>query len=211
MNAKEMFREGWIMLLQPFKFVELTKPLQKLTILYAFSEKPIIEMTLNEKGREALEELTECWNKGGQSSVLSHNTNYSRRFGEHEDDYNARMQEQYDYIFKTCTTEANYIGQVVQTYVEGTLCRFYPEEYNVISRETFEYLLSCDHREYQIEMEDPTFFEMGPIKDRLFYLRSRGIDRQMAVKMSSGEARDAVIFRPQPALLELFCRPDEIY
>lgn len=199
------------MLLRPFEFVELSKPLQNLTILYAFSEKPIIERSLNEKGREALEELKEHWDNGGKYSVMGYSPDYARRFGENDEEYEARMQEKYDYIFKTCATEEQYLGQIVQTYVEGTLCRFYPEDYNVISRETFEYLLSCDHREYQIEVEDPTFFEMGAIKDRLHYIRSRGIDKEMSLKMTSAEARDAVIFRPQPALLELFCRPEEIY
>ena len=121
------------------------------------------------------------------------------------------MSGLYDYIFKTYSTVETYHGQVVQTYVEGQLCKFFPEEYNVISRETFEHLLSCDEQEYQIEVEDPKFFEIGPIKDRLHYIQSRGIDREMAFKMISSEAKDAVIFRPQQAVLEAFCRPHEIY
>ena len=57
MIAKHKFREGWIMLKRPFKFGELSKPLQKMTVLYAFSEKPIITMELNAKGIEEMEIL----------------------------------------------------------------------------------------------------------------------------------------------------------
>lgn len=211
MIAKEMFREGWIMLLRPFQFGELSKPLQKMTILYAYSEKPIIERTLNEEGKKKLEELKEHWNQDGKSSMMDYHKTYSKRFGETGAEYDYRMNEIYNYIFKTYATVEEYHGQIVQTYVEGVLCRFFPEEYNVISRETFEHLLSCDESEYLIEVEDPKFFEIGPIKDRLFYIQSRGIDKELALKMASGEAKDAVIFRPQQAVLEAFCRPHEIY
>ena len=45
------------MLKRPFAFAELSKPLQKMTILYAFSEKPIITVELNAKGIEKMKIL----------------------------------------------------------------------------------------------------------------------------------------------------------
>lgn len=210
MEAKNRFKEGWIMLLRPFDFAELSEPLQKMTILYAYSEQPIINMELNEKGREELEDLNEAWDRKGK--VGFHGSQmYAIRFGEPEEQYDARMGRYLDDIFRLYSKQENYKGEIVQCYVEKQLCRFYPEEYNVISRETFEHLLTCDEQEYKIDVEDKKFFDLKSIKDRLFYIQSRGIGKNIAMKMSSKEAKDAVIFRPQEAILEMFCREHEIY
>ena len=209
MIAKHRFKEGWVMLLRPFRFAELEKPLQKMTILYAYSEQPIIKMELNEKGIELMDALNEDYGK--PMSLTSGRTNYRKRFGESDDDYEERISKEVDSIIRNYSTQENYQGEIVQCYVEGELCRFYPGEYNVISRETFDHLLTCDEEEYKIEVEDERYFDIKGIKERLFYIRSRGISKNLAMKMNSGEAKDSVIFRPQPAVLEMFCRDYEIY
>ena len=209
MIAKHRFKEGWIILLRPFRFVELEKPLQKMTILYAYSEQPIIKMELNEKGTEMMQDLNN--NYGKPMSLTKMGSEYRKRFGESETIYEDRINSLIDYITKNYSTQENYEGEIVQCYVEGNLCRFHPGEYNVISRETFDHLLTCDEEEYKIEVEDERYFDIKGIKERLFYIRSRGISKNIAMKMNSGEAKDSVIFRPQPAVLEMFCRDYEIY
>lgn len=211
MDAKSRFKEGWIILLRPFDFAELSKPLQKMTILYAYSEKPIINMILTEKGKELLNEWCEYSDKEGKSSVTNMHPFYSRMFRETDKEYKERMDKHYDDIYRLHATQEEYKGELVQCYVEKTLCKFFPEEYNVISRETFEHILTCDEQEYKIEIEDPKFFDTKNIKDKLFYIQSRGINSSMSMKMNAKEAKDAVIFRPQPAILEMFCKEHEIY
>lgn len=211
MNAKNKFREGWVMLLRPFDFAELSKPLQKMTILYAYSEQPIVNMVLNEKGVQELEDLNEAWDKKGKIGIFGGSKIYGIRFGESEEDYDDRMGRYLDDIYRKYSTKEDYKGEIVQCYVEKQLCRFYPDEYNVISRETFEHLLSCDENEYKIEIEDSKYFDLKSIKEKIFYIQSRGIPKDIATKMNSVEAKDAVIFRPQEAILEMFCREHEIY
>lgn len=211
MNAKHKFREGWIMLLRPFKFAELKNPLQKMTVLYAYSEKPIIDMELSPQGEEELDTLSQYWDKGGAGGIFNAHAMYTKRFGESDEDYNIRMGRYLDEIFSKYRTTEVYKGEVVQCYVEGQLCRFYPEEYKVISRETFDHLLTCPDEEYKIEIENDEYFNIKSIKDRIFYIRSRGINKSMAQKMSTAEAKDSVIFRPQECILEMFCREHEIY
>ena len=186
MNAKNKFREGWIMLLRPFKFAELKKPLQKMTVLYAYSEKPLIDMELNEKGVEQMNLVNEHY---GKTKSLFHH--HEHRQGEHETDtqYTTRMDKVIDTIMRTYATQENYKGELVQCYVEGELCKFYPEEYSIISRETFDHLLTCDEREYKIEIEDETFFKMKGVKDKIFYTQTRGISKSLATKMNSAEAK----------------------
>lgn len=207
MTAKDRFREGWIMLLRPFKFAELTKPLQKMTILYAYSEQPIITMELTDKGRQEMELINEHY---GKSSLLHNHPEYSKGAFETDDVYEMRMERVINRVYKLHATQENYQGQIVQCYVEKQLCRFYPDEYNVISRETFEHLLVCDEQEYTVEIEDNRLFESKDMKQRLFYIRNRGINKQMATKMCSATVKDSVIFRPGDAMLEMFCREHEI-
>lgn len=209
MIAKHKFREGWIMLKRPFTFAELSKPLQKMTILYAFSEKPIITMELNAKGIEEMEILNESYGKAIGS--FTGDQRYKKGFGESDDSYEERMTKEIDQIFREYSTQENYQGEIVQCYVEGQMCRFYPEEYSIISKETFDHLLTCDDQEYTIDVESEEIFETKALKERLFYIRSRGIPKGKAMKMNCGEARDAVIFRPGQAILNMFCREHEIY
>lgn len=208
MDAKLKFREGWVMLNRPFKFAELSKPLQKMTVIYAYSEKPIIEMKLNKKGLELMKEYDE--NYGKPMSLLG-GSSFRKLHNESDDLYEARMERIHDYILRTFSTQENYKGEIVQCYVEGIPCRIYPDEYNIISKETFDHLLTCDENEYQVEIENEIMFDTKEIKQKIFYLRNRGIGKEMAIKMNCAEMKDSVIFRPQQAVLDMFCREHEIY
>ena len=208
MNAKFKFREGWIMLNRPFKFGELKQPLQKMTVLYAFSEKPILEMTLNLEGQKEYKKLLDAY---GHNNTLSNSSQYCKYFKESQEEYENRIDAATNLIFKTYGTQEEYKGEIVQSIIEGEICRFYPDEYTVIKPETLDHLLTCDDQEYIAEINDNTIFTTQDMRNKIFYIRSRGIPNQKAVKMVSKEAKDCVIFRPQPALLEMFCRPNEIY
>jgi hypothetical protein len=195
MNAKLKFREGWIMLLQPFDFANLSKPLQKLTILYAYSEKPIIEMSLTDKGYDLL-------NAADRKFV------YKKAFLD-DDDYSEELNRYTNQVINEHSTIEHYKGELVQCIVEGQMCRFYPEEYKVIERKTFEHILTAT--EYTMDIENHTMFEREEVTKRIHYIRSRGINKSLAERMSSADAKDAVIFRPKIELLEYFCRENEIY
>ena len=194
------------MLLRPFAFGELSKPLQKMTILYAYSEKPIVEMTLNEKGQAPMDEL----DSGDNTGLFSGGDFlFRKRFGESEEYYQERMTIEYNRIVKENSTIEVYKGQIVQCMVENTLCRFYPDEYNPIKLNTFEYVMTSD--DYTMEVENKTLFELPEIKEKIFYIRSRGVGESMATRMSSHNAKDSVIFRPGQGVLDMFCREHEIY
>jgi hypothetical protein len=199
MDAKLRFKEGWIMLLRPFRFAELKQPLQKMTILYAYSEKPMLKVELSEKGKEAISELYNHSFEGDPG----------RLFMEPEDEYYTRIQLSEDAIFKAYSTVEIYSGEVVQCYVEKTMCRFYPDEYTVIRRETFEEVMTSE--EYTMDIESGSYYDIENIQDKVHYVRSRGIDDTLAKRMCSSEAKDSVIFRPKRELLEIFCREHEIY
>jgi hypothetical protein len=200
MNAKLKFKEGWIMLLRPFLFAELKQPLQKMTILYAYSEKPLLEFELNSKGKESMDELLTKYTFGRDPG---------RYFNEDDLKYQDRMQKSIDAILSTYSTVEVYKGEMVQCYVENIMCRFYPDEYNVIRRETFEEVMTSEA--YTMDIEGSSYYDIKSVQDKVHYVKSRGIDDTLAKRMCSAEANDSVIFRPKRELLEIFCRENEIY
>jgi len=54
-------------------------------------------------------------------------------------------------------------------------------------------------------------YETKEMKDKLHYIRSRGINKKKAQKMASSSVKGAVIFRPQEIILQTFCREYEIF
>jgi hypothetical protein len=205
MKSKLRFREGWITLQKGFEFAELSKPLEKMTILYAYSEKPIIEYELSDEGREKLEEFNIL---SGKSIFAGGRSAYVKRYGEEQDAFDMRMVEEFDKIYKEFETEERYIGQVVQCVVEDVMCRFYPDEYNITGRDTFEHILTSD--DFTMDIENDVPFQLAEIKLKLFYIMSRGIDESMAKRMASAGMKDSVIFRPGPGVLQMFCRQWDI-
>jgi len=207
MEAKYRFKEGWIMLNKPFKFIELEKPLQKMTVLYAYSEKPLVKMILTS---EAQEEIDFAYDEYGLN-IGVRKSKWRVLFNESEEDYNERFDMQMDQLRETGCTVEQYDGELVQCYVEGQLCKFYPDEYTVIKKDTFELLLTSESAHVLEIQKNSSYYNQDNVKDRIYYLRSRGINKDLATRMSSKEANDAVIFRPRPELLAIFCRPHEIY
>jgi len=185
MKVKQRFREGWIMLLRPFEFAELSKPLQKMTILYAYSEKPLIKMEITKKGQELLNEAYENIDKPFTPTTTPAQRKWRRAFSEKEGNtfYNKRVEYELEALKKEHTTIEFYKGQVVQCDVEGTMCRFYPDEYNMIQQDTFDHVLTSD--DYTMEIEGETAFGMPEVKEKIHYIRSRGISEKTAKRIAS--------------------------
>lgn len=205
-NAKDFFREGWVMLLRPFEFAGLPNPLQKLSILYAFSEKPIISREYDEVGKVEWEDYLENFGRDAGFTTMS---KYARLFGESELEYDARVAMQLKYLDDNHRKIEIYEGNVVQCTIGGNLCRFYPDEYNIIKPETFNQVIEGD--EYFMVVEHKNAFEIQAIKDKVHYIRQRGIPEELAKKWSSHSLKDAVYFKPRYELLEIFCRDHEIF
>jgi len=117
-----------------------------------------------------------------------------------------------DHIIIRNKNEEEYIGEVVQVTVEGEICRFYPDEYDILSDEALQVLY--DEEGYHVIIENETMLSLPSIKDRMFYLQSRGISKRMALKWSAKGMKDMVYFKPYFELIDLFARtilPDSFY
>ena len=197
------------MLLRPFQFAELKQPLQKLTILYAYAERPIITKTLTDKGRDLYEIALDNMNKE-YSHLVNKESNVWRKFpNEKSNEYEERLDKLLDAFFAKYSTQEVYKGEIVQCTVNKQLCRFFPEEYTIIDRGTFDHVLTDEL--YDMEIENPTGLLIPDIQDKIFYCQSRGIDKTLAERMSAKNLNDNVLFRPKRELLECFCRENEIY
>jgi hypothetical protein len=192
-NAKEKFREGFIMLTRPFVFAELKNPLQKFTILWAYAERPVVHEMINAEGREKLEEIEHStpaigfWGLGQREEWIARE------------------------IEKVYTTpkykETHYEGEVVQAIIQGQICRFYPDEYTIIGPEK---LTNIMQEEGYHTICDPTIYKLPDFRNKKHYLQSRGISERIATKWASVTFRDLVIYKPYYELLTMFCRDHEI-
>lgn len=200
MEARDRFRQGFIMLKRPFDFHELKNPLQQFTILWAYSERPIEREVLNEAGKEKVEEITNRA-KGPWSmrrTILG---------GEAElDEYIAREVDVITSNKMYLTKE--YEGQVVQAYVDGHMCRFYPDEYSIVGPDKLTEILAEDGYHAIIS---PGLEKQQEFIDKRHYLQSRGVSKRVAEKWASSSFGEMVIFKPYFELLRLFVRPQHIY
>lgn len=109
-----------------------------MTVLYAFSEKPILEMTLNLEGQKNTKSLMLM----DIITLFSNSSQYCKYFKESQEEYENRIDAATNLIFKTYGTQEEYKGEIVQSIIEGEICRFYPDEYTVIKPETLDHLLT---------------------------------------------------------------------
>ncbi len=193
LNAKDKFREGYIMLLRPFEFHELKNPLQKLTILWAYSEQPILKNVLTEKARD------EAWLIENQSGLPF----FSK---EHKEEI---IESQLETLFaKKESFEQLYEGDIVQCYVDGIMCRFYPDEYKIMAKER---LFEIMQEEGYHTIISEQLKQVKEFKDKVHYLKSRGIGEKDATKWSSLSYGPMVMYKPYYQLLDAFCREHEIF
>lgn len=192
-NAKDKFREGFIMLQRPFCFAELNTPLQKFTILWAYSEKPIIKNVLTTEAKEKIDLIENSSNPIG--------------FWKKEDkeDY---LKREIEYVMNNPKNyDSLYEGEIVQCYVEGQLCRFYPDEYTIVSKEKLNDIMAEEG--YHV-ICDNSLYLLKDFVDKKHYLQSRGVSERVAKKWASLSYGNLVMYKPYYELLEMFCRPYEI-
>lgn len=193
-NAKEKFREGYILINRPFQFKEMKNPIQRNTIVWAYSEQPVVEKNLSAKARE---EIDLAYNTSGLGFHPQWNPKEDYITRELERIYN--NPKNYDSL---------YVGDIVQSTIDGVLCRFHPDEYSILDQDTMnELLLESGYHTMCTE----GLLKIKEFRDKRHYLMSRGVGEDTAQRWSSLGFRDLVYYKPYFGLLKMFCRPNEIY
>lgn len=88
------------------------------------------------------------------------------------------------------------------------MCRFYPEEYSILTRDYVSKLLE---EEGYHAILDPALKSIKDFQDKVFYLSSRGVPKKIAEKWASLSYKDLVYYKPYFEVLDLYCRSHEIY
>ncbi len=194
LDARSNFREGFIMTKRPFKFANMNNPIQAFTIVWAYSERPQIRPELTKTAIEKIEEIEFATNPIGFWNAKDREDWMEREIKGVVDN-----PKSYDPI---------YLGDIVQTYIDGELIRLYPEEYSIITEEKLAEIM-------QEEGYHAVFTEgligIKDFRDKLHYLKSRGVDSHTASKWAALSFKSLVYFKPYYELLTLFCRDHEIY
>lgn len=191
-DASQRVYHGWIMLRQPFKFAELEEPLQMQTILYAYSERPVIDRVLTKEAKEERDLILNqsipfSWIQGKDVII------------EKEIEELERKRESW---------EENYKGEIMQVVINNVTCRFYPEEYTHISQETLSEILEDEG--YHM-VAHPGLLKNKEFLKRRHYIQSRGVNERTAAKWVSIGFRDLVRYKPYFQLLRFFARDHQIY
>lgn len=195
-DAKNKFREGFIMLNRPFQFSDMQNPVQKLTIVYAYAEQAKFEERLT------LKALKEIENIENDSSFLKRDKQINESHTEYID---RKLSQIYD---SPLNFENVYKGEIVQAIIDGQTCRFYPDEYSLISLEKLNEIMS---EEGYHAIITPGLEKVKQYRDILHYLESRGVSNHIAKKWAGLTFKDLIYFKPYYELLTMFCRDYEIY
>lgn len=189
-NAKNKFKEGYIMLLRPFDFANLDRPLQQFTILYAYAEQPKFSYKIDPRVNEEFKDIK-----------------YRVRFrlGDDKEEY---LSERYEELLRKYPDKKTYEGEVVQSIVDGELCKFFPDEYSIIDKQKFSEVI-YDDIAYKLDIQDETIYHH--VKDQIYYAQTRGISKDMATRIASFNVHDAVILRPTIHLLDEFLHQNRIF
>jgi len=182
------------MIMRPFSFVELRNPIQKFTIVWAYSEQPVIRKELTETAKEEMDLVF------NESKPIG----FFRK--EDKEEYINREIEKIEADSKSWNE--NYVGDVVQTYIDGQLIRLYPDEYKIISKEK---LTEIMEEEGYHAVCSVGLYGLKDFRDKTHYLQSRGVSENIANKWASMGFKELVYYKPYYELLQLFCRDYEIY
>ena len=198
-DAKNSFREGWVMLNRPFDFAEFDSALSKLTLVYVYTEQPIITKKVKD---EVQKELDDIYDPGFYSE-------HKRGAFESVEDYESRIAGTLKLIYdKKDNYDYTHEGNIVQCVIHGETCRFYPDEYNIIQDDTLK--MAIEEDSYKMIVDNPNVFELSEIKQRIFYMRQRGINPKTALKYASFGLKDAIYYIPHPELSKLYCNRNEM-
>ena len=198
-DAKNKFREGYILIKQPFQFVEMENPVQAYTIAWAYSEQPVFEKEMTVSAKESLEDLL------NETPFMNPKVHFKENF----DDYLSREIE------KIYSNEANFnqlhSGDIVQTNIDGITCRFYPDEYSIIDKDTLSEIME---EEGYHAICSQGLYKTKEFLDKFHYLRSRGISEHIAKKWAALGFKELVYYKPYFQLLSMYSRviyPDSFY
>lgn len=194
LDAKNKFREGFIMTKRPFKFANMKNPIQAFTIMWAYSEQPQIRPELTQTAREKLEEIEFATNPHGFFSKTQR-----EEWMENEMKKIIENPKSYDQI---------YLGDVVQTYIDGELIRLYPDEYTIVDADK---LAEIMEEEGYHAVCTRGLLDVADFRDKTHYLQSRGVPAHIANKWASMSYKELVYYKPYYELLTMFCRDHEIY
>lgn len=193
-NAKDKFREGFVMVMRPFQFTELRNPIQKFTIIWAYAEQPKIVRELTETAKEEVD--------------LIENQSHGPRFFTSKDKEEYIQREIERVYANPKSWNENYKGEIVQTYIDGQLIRLYPDEYNIVSKEKLQEIME---EEGYHAVCSRGLYELKDFRDKAHYLKSRGVPKHIANKWASMSFKELVYYKPYYELLTMFCRDYEIY
>lgn len=202
MNAKDNFREGHIILQRPFNFYELEHGLPKFTIVYAYIERPVFEDELNLRGKETFDELEDAGSFYAQPR-------HKRGVFESREKFEERIAAEYERALQDMSNYSKkHVGNMVQTQIDGVNISFFPDEYKAIEPGTLQELLFDDS--YALATNNENIFDLPEMEAKIFYLRSRGIDKDKAKRLSSFGLKDLVVYIPHPEVQKMFCRENEV-
>jgi hypothetical protein len=195
-DAKNKFREGFVLIRRQFHFADMESPIQKLTIAYAYSEGP---KTVKMLTREAMDKADEIRMQ-----------NFAGRFlPTASDDVEDYIDMQLEQLFLDPNSNYDhYEGEIVQIEIEGKTIRLYPDEYSVMSKDRMRQLLEEDG--YHAICSD-SLLKLKSFRDQTHYLKSRGVPEATANKWVSVSYGELVYYKPYFELLQMFCRDHEIY
>lgn len=194
LDAKKKFREGFIMTKRPFKFANMKNPIQAFTIVWAYSEQPQIHPELTKTAREKLDEIEFATNPIGFFSAVQR-----EEWIQKEIDKVLRNQKNYDPV---------YLGEIVQTFIDGELIRLYPDEYTIVDADK---LAEIMEEEGYHAVCTKGLLDIADFRDKTHYLQSRAIPAHIANKWASMGFKELVYYKPYYELLKMFCRDHEIY
>jgi len=194
LDAKNKFREGFIMIKRPFKFANMNNPIQAFTIVWAYSEQPQIRPELTETAKEKIEEIDNT-----TSGIGFFNSAQKEDWIEREIAKVVDSPSSYNQI---------YMGDIVQTYIDGELIRLYPDEYSMVDADKLSEIM-CEEGYHAVCSRG--LLEVKDFRDKSHYLQSRGVPAHIANKWASMSYKELVYYKPYYELLTMFCRDHEIY
>lgn len=202
MDAKNNFREGHIILQRPFDFYELEYGIPKMTILYAYIERPLFDDELTPEGRERLDRVKHA------GSFYAH-PSLKKGIFETQKAFEERISKEFDRIASDASNyKKKHVGNMVQSSIGEVQVSFWPDEYKVLDPDILQEVLYDDS--YHMITSNENVFNLPEMEKKIFYLQSRGISKKKAQRLCSFGLKDLVAYFPHPELQKMFCRDHEV-
>lgn len=195
-DARNLFREGFIRIERPFDFAEMEEPIQKYTIVYAYAESLYKKKVLTRAAQDDIEFWYSCsalaLPKGIDESIQEARAREVERITEYEGNY-----------------EEEVLGQILQANIDGVTFRLYPDEYTILTKEQVTDYMERPGWHVIPQVESTTNWKN--FKDQVYFSRQRGISKADAVRWASLAFPGSVYYKPYFDLLDKFVRQEHIY